>query len=141
MNRRELIKLAGKCALCLGGTSILSACKTASPIFEGATSTQGEIVVLLTKLSELGTPNLLIRHPESRFPVSLLEFAPGNFSACLMRCSHQQCETVYAESQYICPCHGASFTHTGTVTKKPAIRNLTTYPVEVNGSELRILLS
>lgn len=139
MNRREFTKLAGKCVVCAGATSLIPGCKTASELVVGTINKQGAIVVSRDKLAK-GTPNLLIRHPNNQFPISLLAVDTNKFSACLMRCTHQQCQTVYTDAQYTCPCHGARFTHTGTVVKGPATNNLTCYPVEVNDREIRILI-
>ncbi|MEM7390981.1 MAG: Rieske (2Fe-2S) protein, partial [Verrucomicrobiota bacterium] len=85
-------------------------------------------------------PSLLIRHPTGPFPISLLRTGEGSYTACLMSCTHQLCTTIYRESFYLCPCHGSRFTHAGKVTRGPATRDLTTYPVVVTADEIRILL-
>lgn len=99
---------------------------------------QGELVVSRSLYMAQGKPNLLVKHPRVDSPISVLQLPSGEFAATLMRCTHQQCETAYSEANYVCPCHGARFTHKGRVIKGPASENLQSFAVTVSSDTLRI---
>lgn len=141
MNRREFAKISCQCALAVGVASIIPGCKTTSQVLKVTENTRGEIIVPIQVLKEQAGSNLLVEHPVERFPISIVEYAPDQYSACLMSCTHFQCETAYTETQYVCPCHGARFTHMGEVMKGPATDDLRTYSVEVEGDEIRIVIA
>jgi Rieske Fe-S protein len=49
-------------------------------------------------------------------------------------CTHEGCTiTDFSGSQFICPCHGSTFTNTGAVTKGPANRSLQQFNTQVTG--------
>lgn len=138
MDRRSFTKLAGQCALGVGAVSVLPSCKTATNAISVTANPEGELHIPLAMFRSQANPNLLIAHPIERFSISLVELPSGGFSACLMRCTHQKCTTAYTETGYVCPCHGARFSHQGKVKKGPATENLVVYPVKVIDGEIMI---
>lgn len=49
-------------------------------------------------------------------------------------CTHEGCSiTGFSGPQFVCPCHGSTFSTSGTVVKGPANRPLTSFAAQVNG--------
>jgi cytochrome b6-f complex iron-sulfur subunit len=49
-------------------------------------------------------------------------------------CTHEGCTiNGFAGSQFVCPCHGSTFTNSGAVVKGPATRSLQQYNALVTG--------
>ena len=49
-------------------------------------------------------------------------------------CTHEGCTiTGFSGSQFVCPCHGSTFTSSGSVVKGPASRSLQQFNAQVNG--------
>lgn len=54
-----------------------------------------------------------------------------SFTALSAICTHESCTiTGYANSQFVCPCHGSRFTTAGAVANGPAARALQTYATQ-----------
>ena len=55
--------------------------------------------------------------------------AQDTFTALTAICTHEQCTvTGFANSRYICPCHGSQYTTSGAVANGPATRALQQFP-------------
>ena len=49
-------------------------------------------------------------------------------------CTHEGCTiNGFSGSQFVCPCHGSTFTSSGAVVKGPANRSLQQFTAQVNG--------
>lgn len=143
MERRQFIK---KC--CLGAGSVgasvaLSGCpgfaanKGAIELPAESFNAAGEMQVERSRFNT-GRDHILLAHPHERYPIALMKLAEGEFSACLMRCSHQACETSVEAGIVICPCHGSRFARDGTLLKGPAEESLTLYKVRVDARAIYI---
>jgi Rieske Fe-S protein len=52
-------------------------------------------------------------------------------------CTHEGCAiTGFSGSQFVCPCHGSTFSSSGSVVKGPANRSLQQFTATVNGDVL-----
>jgi nitrite reductase/ring-hydroxylating ferredoxin subunit len=73
----------------------------------------------------------------------ILKDAAGQWLALSRTCTHSRCPVSWreAESVFHCRCHGSRFNPAGVVLKGPAKRDLPSYPVREEGSELVIDLS
>lgn len=58
-------------------------------------------------------------------------------------CTHQGCAVRYSNTSHAlsCPCHGATYTTDGTVTRGPASRPLRSYRTQVIGTTLVIFMN
>jgi cytochrome b6-f complex iron-sulfur subunit len=61
-------------------------------------------------------------------------------SALSARCTHQGCEVGWdgAKKQFLCPCHGATFTAAGRNIRGPAPRPLDTVPITQRGKQVLV---
>lgn len=66
--------------------------------------------------------------------------AAAAYTAVSAVCTHQGCQVNWdqGEQKYLCPCHGAVFSHSGQVLKGPAKRPLPNFPVAVKNGEVLV---
>ena len=63
------------------------------------------------------------------------------FSALTAICTHEACSiTGFADSRYVCPCHGSTFDTTGRVLVGPAASPLRSFATSFSGSMLVVTL-
>ena len=64
----------------------------------------------------------------------------GGFIALAKACTHEGCSVSYSQSSnhFPCPCHGASFSNSGSVLGGPTNTPLKKYTVTKNGNILTI---
>lgn len=113
----------------------------ADTVYDFALNSNNEIIVDKTLFTNQKKKQILIAHPNSQFPISLLDLGDDKYTALLMKCTHQKGTTEWVKNQYICPSHGARFSETGDVLRGPTTKNLKSYQVNVTGTEIIILLA
>ena len=142
MERKEFIKACG--FACLGGigmASLLESCGS-TKIISG--TIMGSDLVLpessfLIKGSEF-RKYVVVEHEMLQYPVCVFRFAAQNYSALLMRCTHQGAELQVFGDKLQCPAHGSEFTDKGLVQNGPADANLRTFPISINNKQISISL-
>lgn len=50
-------------------------------------------------------------------------------------CTHKKCDIDYTGDEFVCPCHGSTFTKSGKVTTGPATKNLRSYKTTFNEAD------
>lgn len=146
MTRKEFMT---RCAACLGlagATVALPGCGTTKYI--DATIEGPELLLPVTAFEvedKSGNKKLLnyvvAQNNKLEYPISVFRFADGDYSALLMRCTHQGTELQVFGDRLQCPAHGSEFTSRGVVANGPADTNLRIFPVKLDGGALRINLS
>lgn len=70
----------------------------------------------------------------------LARLPDGGFMAIYRKCTHLGCAVPWdpVSGQFICPCHGATFTEDGTVTGGPAPRPLDIFPVIIEDNLVKV---
>lgn len=84
--------------------------------------------------------SILVTHPDLKYPVCVYRFSDTEYTALLMRCTHQGAELQVFGDRLECPAHGSQFSNTGKVQNGPADTNLRTFPVTINNDQLFISL-
>jgi Rieske Fe-S protein len=142
MERKEFIKSCG--FACLSGSLLFSA-------LEGCSG--GKIIAGTIDKNNLTVPDtafqdkdafkkyVVVNHPDLKFPVCVYRFSSTEYTAMLMRCTHQGAELQVYGDRLECPAHGSQFTNTGKVVNGPADTNLRTFPVRVQNNQLLISLT
>jgi Rieske Fe-S protein len=145
MNRKEFVVT---CVSCLGAGSMalfMQACvgtKYYNAAIEGP-----DLIVPLSAFTyeqkgEMKTRNFVVAYNDRlEYPVGIYRFSENEFSALLMRCTHQGTELQAFGDRLQCPAHGSEFSNRGLVQNGPADTSLRTFPVTANGEQLRINLS
>jgi cytochrome b6-f complex iron-sulfur subunit len=72
-------------------------------------------------------------------PIAVVR-AAGKVVALDTTCPHKGCVTSWqaAQSQFVCPCHAATFTADGTFVKGPTQQSLKAYEAKVEGSSVLV---
>ena len=83
---------------------------------------------------------LIVKAAGMDYPIVLYRGASGNYTALLMRCTHQGSELNVHGSMLSCPAHGSEFDSRGDVLQGPAESPLTSYRVSVESSTIMIHL-
>ena len=136
INRLDFLKSCG--AACLGAvsfSSLLTSCKTVyyaqMPVLKGnRIEVSRKEFDLVSKKGEVSVrPFILVEVKGQAFPIYLYRRSDTDYSAVLMKCSHQGNELNAHDGHLTCPAHGSEYDATGKVTEGPAEKNLTAYRV------------
>lgn len=142
MERKEFLKICGLGCLGLVGMSgLLQSCGTTKYI---DASLQGDFMLLpLTAFDakEDKTHNHVIaQNDRLEYPVYVYRFTATEYSAVLMKCTHQGVELQAFGDRLQCPAHGSEFTNKGDVKSGPADTALRIFPVTIENNTLKISL-
>lgn len=139
MNRRSFIK-AG-CFSCMSIGMLASLLQSCTPVkYVAGTFDDNGINI---DLKDFETKNgmhsyLIVRHDELQYPICVYRISAMEYTALLMRCTHQGAELQVAGDQLTCPAHGSEFDKTGMAVQTPAVEPLRRFPVVVNDKKLFI---
>jgi nitrite reductase/ring-hydroxylating ferredoxin subunit len=142
MRREEFVRTCG--LACLGGfflTSFLEGCSGSRNI--AGTIDHSDLVVPVSafKRDQGSFLNYIVVQNESlKYPVCVYRRSETEFTALLMRCTHQGAELQVFGDRLECPAHGSRFSNTGAVENGPADTNLRSFPVTVLNDQIHISL-
>ena len=133
-DRRDFV-LTGTAALAI---ALLPGC--ASLVTRRVPLENGRVRLSLRQNPELAEPRGSLRLMPDGWedPLYLLALDGGGFAALSSICTHRGCTVDLGGSGLSCPCHGSQYDREGRVTRGPAARALTRYPVRTSGDELII---
>lgn len=83
---------------------------------------------------------IVVQNEILQYPVCVFRLSDTGYSALFMRCSHQGAELQVFGDKLQCPAHGSEFTNRGDVQSGPADAALRTFPVTIEGNQLKISL-
>jgi Rieske Fe-S protein len=142
MERKEFLQ---HCGLgCLGGTlfvSMLEGCGS-TKIVSGKISGSDLVLPVSSFLIKENKYRkyVVVQNEKLSYPVCVYRFSEQDYSALLMRCTHQGTELQVFGDKLECPAHGSEFSNKGVVRNGPADTNLRTFPVIVQNSQINISL-
>lgn len=141
MKRKEFLKTCG--FACLGGaamTSLLEGCSSGKSI--SGTIDHSDLVIPVTAFSHKDgyRKYVVVEHEKLKYPVCVYRFSETEYTALLMRCTHQGAELQVFGARLQCPAHGSEFTNKGVVKTGPADTNLRSFPVTMLNNQLYISL-
>jgi Rieske Fe-S protein len=144
MNRREFVKIT--CTSCMGTSimaSMLASCATTHYV-EGTMESNGIAVAAsefkMTEGSKAFREYIIVRNDRLEVPICVYRFSDSEYTALLMKCTHQGTELQAAGDHLHCSAHGSEFDNRGKVSQGPAEQSLRTFNVMVNESKLLIEL-
>lgn len=146
MDRRDFIVTSsqagvGICLAALLGEGCATAAKYAEITVEKNKISLRKSEFQYTKKGQVHERTFLLIKPEKAvFPICLYKKA-DEYIACLMRCTHQDCEVELQGTRYICPCHGSEFSNEGAVLTGPAEEPLRTFKTEQDETHIHILVA
>lgn len=143
MDRRNFIK--NSCSACLSMAVLpltIGSCatltNTTGKIVKDGLTLSSEDFRITNKGSSAYRSFLVVRNEALKYPLCIYRFRDTQYSALLMKCSHQGAELQASGDHLQCPAHGSEFNSKGQVTNGPAGTNLRTFPVTVTGKEIFI---
>jgi len=145
MNRKEFIKTCGGSCLTLIGLTQLEACKPTLHV--QGTLISSRLVIEKRAFSILKKDKIIYRKsiltkPENfDFPLAIYRFTDTEYSALLLRCSHQNNELTMSGDILSCPAHGSEFDNRGLVLQGPAEQRLQAFKVTHDEKNIYISLS
>jgi nitrite reductase/ring-hydroxylating ferredoxin subunit len=84
---------------------------------------------------------IIVQHEQLKYPVCVFRFSDTEYTALLMKCTHQGAELQVFGDRLECPAHGSQFSDRGVVKNGPADSNLRTFPVTVQHDQIHITLT
>ena len=81
---------------------------------------------------------ILVRNDKLEFPIYLYRFSDNEYSALLMKCTHQGNELQASGDHLNCSAHGSEFNNKGVVAQGPAENNLRSFKVSLDKEKIFI---
>lgn len=81
---------------------------------------------------------IIVRNDKLEFPIYLYRFSANEYSALLMKCSHQGNELQASGDHLHCSAHGSEFNNKGVVAQGPAENNLRSFKVSADNERIFI---
>jgi Rieske Fe-S protein len=145
MDRRKFIKTG--CISCLGGgmmMAVLQSCGT-TKIMNAAIKDDDMLVPLNSFEIKKGNNKefkkyLVVQNDILQYPICIYRFDENSYEALWMRCTHQGTELQVFGDKLQCPAHGSEFNSHGKAENGPASSALRTFPITIDGNQLKISL-
>jgi nitrite reductase/ring-hydroxylating ferredoxin subunit len=142
MERKDFLKTCG--FACLGGglfVSMMESCGN-TKIISGTLSDSDLTVPASSFLLKENKfrKYVVVQHEKLQYPICLYRFNELQYSALLMRCTHQGTELQVFGDKLQCPAHGSEFNKKGIVQNGPASVNRRTFPVTIQEDQINISL-
>ena len=143
MDRRKFIR--NSCTACLSATALaglLSSCR-ATRYISGTLGKDGITISTDEFISKQNNKSgfrsfIIVRNEALQYPIYVYRFTEKDYTALLMRCTHQGTELQASGDRLQCPAHGSEFDNKGTVKTGPADKALRSFPVTVSNNQLFI---
>jgi nitrite reductase/ring-hydroxylating ferredoxin subunit len=139
MNRRTFIKHG--CLACVSSSVILTVLESCTVVKYGTGKLTDNGMLVNTDEFRSGDKirdYIIIRHDDLLYPICLYRLSDNEYSAILMRCSHQGAELQVSGDRLMCPAHGSEFDKSGHVVQAPAMSDLRKFPVSVLDNKMFI---
>ena len=143
MKRKDFIHDCGfACLGLLGVSALLESCSTTKAVKGQLTDKRLTIALtefLVKKSDQTGYKRyIIVRNEAFNYPIVVYRESDTQYTALLLRCSHQQNELNVSGELLTCPAHGSEFNNRGEVRNGPANTALRTFPVTISNNELFI---
>lgn len=145
MKRRRFVHLA--CVACVGlpaGSALLAGCQPIHYV-TGTLTSDG---ILLSPVEFLDPAEkgaayrkyIIVRNDRLEYPICLYRMSETEYSALLMRCTHQGAELQAGGDRLHCPAHGSEYDQRGKVRQGPAEVSLRSFAVVADARSILIQL-
>jgi Rieske Fe-S protein len=92
----------------------------------------------LKKDQEVIRQYVIVRNDSLEFPIYVYRFSENEYSAVLMKCTHQGTELHASGDHLNCPAHGSEYTNKGVVDQGPAEKDLRAFNVIADNDKIFI---
>ena len=146
MERKEFIKKCSFACLGLMGLSAIAESCTAGRSLAGKIDDQKLLTVPLSSFINARNNGkykdyIIIRNEELNYPIVVYRISEKEYTALLLRCSHQQNELTVSGELLSCPAHGSTFNTNGDIVNGPAEMKLRQFPTKTDAQSLYIDLA
>jgi cytochrome b6-f complex iron-sulfur subunit len=140
--RREFCACCSKAAGALalgavagcGGGSPTSPSNNAQPLASVSASVSGRTVTISTTGNSLASAGGMAMVQTSIGTFLVTRTSASAASVLTATCTHEGCTiNGFSGSQFVCPCHGSTYTTSGSVVQGPATRALQQFSAQVSG--------
>jgi Rieske Fe-S protein len=146
MERKAFIKNCGlACLSFLPLSSFLSSCVSSKSI--NVNIDKNNTIVLPISQFEIvknGTTTfrrfIILNNDLLQYPICIYRLSATEFSAILMRCSHQGAELTAYGDKLVCSAHGSEFDKKGQFQSAPADKALKSFPVIIGQTDIQIII-
>ena len=148
MNRKDFIEQCG--FACLGAIvlSVLNESCTASRQLDVSIDDRNQMQIPLSAFITSSKNNqqqykrfIVVRNDRLNYPIVVYRLTKKNYTALLLRCSHQYNELNVNGDMLTCPAHGSEFNVKGEVVHGPAEDKLRSFVTSIDAQNLFIHLS
>jgi Rieske Fe-S protein len=146
MDRKEFLKTCGyACLGIIGVASLLESCVPSKQI--EVNSATDVLPVSKNEFYQLKKENvktlrhILVKTKRLDYPIVVYRNSDTNFSAVLLKCTHQGNELNVNGDILTCPAHGSEFNNNGEVVSGPAELNLKSFLVKYDENNIYIHLT
>lgn len=94
--------------------------------------------IYLKKDVQMMREYIIVRNDKLEFPIYLYRFSDNEYSALLMKCTHQGNELQASGDHLHCSAHGSEFNNKGVVAQGPAENNLRSFKVNAENQSIFI---
>jgi Rieske Fe-S protein len=146
MHRKEFIK---QCSFaCLGVVAASMGFESCSPVkYLQVKAENNQVHILKSEFTEMRNEKphmrsyLIVKAGNMDYPIVVYRINDNEYTALLMRCTHQGSELNVYGSMLTCPAHGSEFSNKGEVLQGPAEEHLKSYPVSADTTAIHIHLT
>ncbi|MDM8172931.1 Rieske (2Fe-2S) protein [Olivibacter sp. 47] len=147
MNRKEFMHQCGFACLGVMGLSALTESCAVSRQLDASINDRSQMQVPLSVFITSSKNNrqqfkryIIVRNDRLNYPIVVYRNAENNYTALLLRCSHQYNELNVNGDLLTCPAHGSEFNAKGEVVHGPAEDKLRSFVTTVDAQNLFIHL-
>lgn len=112
---------------------VLSGCQsthyTSGTLEPNGLSVSKSEFIYLKKDEPITRQYIIVNNDKLEFPIYLYRFSDHDYSALLMKCTHQGNELQASGDHLHCSAHGSEFNNKGVVAEGPAEENLRSFKV------------
>jgi Rieske Fe-S protein len=145
MKRKDFIAKCGfACAGILTGGLLLESCATTKSI--NAAISGSDMLIPLSDFEIKGKGDakfyqyIIAQNAALQYPICVFRHNASEYSAVLMKCTHQGAELQVFGDKLQCPAHGSEFDSKGAVQNGPADTALRSFPITMDNNNLIISL-
>lgn len=142
MNRRSFTKACLGCVSAAFVPVVLTGCQSThyapGTIEENGLAVSKSEFTFLKKDRPMTRQYIIVRNDKLEFPIYLYRFSENEYSAVLMKCTHQGNELSASGDHLTCSAHGSEFNNKGVLAQGPAEKNLRTFNVKTDGDKILI---
>ncbi len=145
MNRKEFLKTCGfGCLASLVGVSMLESCSSSQVLTKEIKGSDILVPVVDFEIQSEGKTDykkyIIVQNEILQYPICVYRFSPTEYSALLMKCTHQGAELQVFGDKLQCPAHGSEFNNKGDIESGPAQGDLRKFPIIIENNTLKISL-